>query len=341
MWLIYGATGTTARILLRVWDKHFRHLPPPLLTGRRASVLASLSRKYGLSYQAFSLEEINRQTFPAELRLVVNLAGPYVETARPWVEACQKRGLACMDICGEWQVFKWLYGLSGISVPIITGAGYDTVVGEAALYFFRQRFPEARRLELGIYAKGGFSSGTIKSALGMLPAGSLRWEKGRLISIPPLTSEWSIRKDRAYTFASAPLAELVTFPAWNPDLESLSTWVVVPPTFLRWRPFIEKVFRVSLFRGMARVLLDWQRERFARQMEWEARSYAFVRDRQHQIAVATPQPYIVTAWTVLRSVELFLEKGAEAGTHSAFARWRERLWQGIPQTHLLESGQIC
>lgn len=329
MWLIYGANGTTGRILLEVWREHFQQLPPPILSGRNEVALRALGQKYGLPYEVFPVEGLSRRPL-RDLQLVVNLAGPYRETARPWVEACLRDGVAYMDICGEWRTFQWMYSLPSVSVPLITAAGYDTVAGEGALYFLRQTYPRAERLTLGIYARGGFSAGTVKSALGMLTEGYHVWEKGQLVPAPFQEENWTIAPGKSYSFARATLAELITFPAWNPDIAALSTWVALPRRYLRWRPLLERVSAWKPFlEGISR-LLDGQRGRLAREMDRDARSIVIARCEEGAVRVSSPQPYIFTAWAVLASVRLFFEEGTEIGVSSAFARWRERLWAALP-----------
>lgn len=330
MWLIYGVNGTTGRILLEIWEAHFQHLPKPILAGRNAVALQALGRKYGLPYEAFPLEALANRSL-RDIELVVNLAGPYRDTARPWVEACLRDTVAYMDICGEWRTFQWMYSLPSVSVPLITAAGYDTVVGEGALYFLRQTYPTAKHLTLGIFARGGFSAGTVKSALGMLIEGYYVWERGQLVPVSFEEVSWIIKAGKSYNFARATLAELITFPAWNPDIISLSTWVALPKQYLRWRPMLEKVFVWKPFMEGLSYLLDSQRGRLAREMDKEAHSIAVARCEAGGIQISSPQPYLLTAWSVLSSVELFFREGTAPGVASAFARWRERLWEKLPE----------
>ncbi|MCS7296959.1 MAG: saccharopine dehydrogenase NADP-binding domain-containing protein [Bacteroidia bacterium] len=337
MWMIYGANGTTGRLVLSTWKRHFADLPPPIIAGRQESALRELSESYRLSYRVLPLLKVADLSLPSEVQLIVNLAGPYAYTTRPWIEACQRLGLAYMDVCGEWNVFEWLYNLKGVSIPIITSAGYDTTIGEAALYFLRQRHPEAKRLKLGIHAKGGFSAGTVKSALTVLREGYYFWRYGRLIPIPPRKEIWEVEPEKSYYFFCATLGELITFPAWNPDIEELSTWVRLPISFFRWRFLLERLASWGLFRGLLERLLDAWRQSLARHMDLTARSYAFARSDTYQVRLTSPQPYVVTAWTVLGAVRLFLAENTQPGVASAFARWREKLWQVLPDTEVVVS----
>ncbi|MCX7606179.1 MAG: hypothetical protein N2170_02780 [Bacteroidia bacterium] len=344
MWLLYGANGTTGRLLLEIWRKGMGDGVPPILAGRNPSALQALGELYGLPYLCFSLEELPRVSLPSEVRLIANFAGPYESTAQPWLQYCSEKGLAYLDICGEWKVLHHIYESASLylsaQIPLIHGAGYDTVIGEGALYFFRQRYPEALRLHLGVYTRGGFSTGTVRSALVTLPKGYYRWEKGRLHPIPFGSSERPLYTEKKYLFWSATLAELITFPAWNPDLEALSTWVALPKRYIRWVPFLEKVFAWEPFLDGLLRLLDSQRARFARKMDFNTTSCTLVEAEggSERLYIRTPQPYVVTAWAVLRSVQLFFSGTNEPGPKSAFGRWKEQLWNQLPGLQLSWQG---
>lgn len=345
MWLLYGANGTSGRLLLDIWQKAWPNLPPPFLAGRDPIALRALSEQYGLPYGVFSLTQLASTALPSELRLIVNFAGPYAHTAAPWLAFCRERGLAYLDICGEWPVLQTHYEAEATyrqtQVPVILGAGYDTVAGEASLYFFRQRYPAARKLHLGIYAQGGFSAGTVQSALQTLPHRYRHWEGGQLRLSPFQSLSRPLPTGQTRTFWKATLAELLTYPAWNIDLQQLTTWVALPRRYMRWLPLLEKVFAWMPFQTKLQELIRSRRPQLAKQMDLSAQCYTFVEadETPERLYVRTPQAYVFTAWAVLQSVQLFLAEGTQPGVQSAFARWRERLWQALPGTALLWQGR--
>jgi hypothetical protein len=69
-------------------------------------------------------------------------------------------------------------------------------------------------------------------------------------------------------------------------------------------------------------------------MDLSAESYVLVEAEgaSERLYVRTPQAYVFTAWTILRTVGLFAEGGAAPGPASAFSRWKERLWDALPGT---------
>src|SRR4051812_27397313 len=85
-WMIYGATGHTGQLLA---SRSLACGLSPLLAGRDAARLRRLAATLGLEFRASRLDE------PAALarllrgvRLVLNAAGPFVDTAGPLAAAC-------------------------------------------------------------------------------------------------------------------------------------------------------------------------------------------------------------------------------------------------------------
>jgi short subunit dehydrogenase-like uncharacterized protein len=334
MWLLYGANGTTGRILLRFLAEEGQRgdIPPLVIAGRREEAIAALAKDYGLPYRAFDLAKVQSQDFSG-LRLVVNFAGPYEDTQGPWLEACAAHGLDYMDISGEWRSIGELYGRAAqyeaLGRAVIVAAGFDTVAGEAALWMYLRKYPTAKRLRLGIYADGGFSAGTARSAFRMLPHGSWAYEGGRFLPLrkPRVVP---LPDGRERLFWPATLAELKTFPAWQP-IERLETYVAVPPRYGRWTPFLERVTAIApVARLLDRILVS-QRLRLATEMDLSAPSFLFVEadNGEERLWMKTEQAYLFTARAVLETVRLYFQKGAQPGVASAFSRYPEALWERL------------
>jgi short subunit dehydrogenase-like uncharacterized protein len=333
MWLLYGANGTTGQILLKVWAENREASPPILLAGRQESALQALAKTYDLLYKAFPLDQLKAQDLKG-IRLVVNFAGPYESTQEPWLRYCEQHGLAYLDISGEWKSLAKLYQASdrwtALGLPILTSAGFDTVAGEAALWLFRQKHPRANRFHLGIWAEGGFSAGTARSAFRMLPHGFWHYEGGRLVRAGgPITRAYPRGKPRA--FWPATLAELITFPAWQ-SVSRLETYVAVPPRYARWTPLLERVVSIVPAAHLLDRMLMRQRTRLATEMDLTAESYLFVEAEEvpERLWVRTEQAYLFTARSVLETVKAFYEEGAQPGVASAFSRYPQRLWERLP-----------
>jgi len=335
MWLLYGANGTTGRILLRQWAEKGkkRDIPPPILAGRQTDVLAALGESYNLPTRAFTLKDLNRQDFSG-IQLIVNFAGPYEDTQESWLNLCLERDIDYMDISGEWRSIGALYEqakrYAAAGRAVIVAAGFDTVAGEAALWAYRQKYPQAQRLRLGIYAEGGFSAGTARSAFRMLPHGFWAYEKGHFI---PLRNSLRVPlpDGRALTFWPATLAELRTFPAWQ-KIERLETYVAIPPRYARWTQVLERITAIAPVAQLLDRFIASQRLRLATEMNPSAQSFLFVEAESipERLWLQTRQAYVFTAEAVLEVVRLYFLLGAQPGVQSAFSRYPQALWERLP-----------
>ncbi len=335
MWLLYGANGTTGRILLRQWAEEGkrRDIPPPILAGRQADVLSALGESYNLPTRAFTLTDLQKQDFSG-IQLVVNFAGPYEDTQEPWLALCLEQGLDYLDISGEWHSIGALYEqadrYTAAGRAVIVAAGFDTVAGEAALWAYQQKYPQARRLRLGIYAEGGFSAGTARSAFRMLPHGFWAYEKGQFV---PLRNSLRVPlpDGQVRHFWPATLAELKTFPAWR-EIARLETYVAVPPRYARWTRLLERITAIAPAARLLDRLIASQRLRLATEMDLSALSFLFVEaaDLPERFWIQTPQAYVFTAEAVLEVVRLYFRQGAQPGVQSAFSRYPQALWENLP-----------
>ncbi len=336
MWLLYGANGTTGRILLKLRaEQSISHeLPPLIIAGRQEGSLSALARSYALPYRVFDLKKLKEQDFSG-IKLVVNFAGPYEDTQAPWLEVCEAHGIAYMDISGEWRSIEKLYEQTDrfekAGIALIVAAGFDTIAGEGALSAYLHRYPDQKYLRLGIYAQGGFSAGTARSAFRMLPHGLWAYEDGRFVPAgKPLRRRLPGGPERL--FWPATLAELKTFPAWQ-HIKRLETYVALSPRYGRWTPLLEKITAIKpVARWLDRMLVS-QRLRLAAEMDLGESSYLFVEGAggaEETLWVETEQAYVFTARAVLEVVRLYFQEGARPGVGSAFSRYGRQLWERLP-----------
>ncbi len=331
MWLLYGANGTTGTLFLQTWQQRWPGAPP-ILAGRSELALKSLAQAYDLPYLCFELSQLSQVKLPP-LGLIVNLAGPYMDTAQPWLEYCQANRLSYIDISGEWRTFERIYAQAEAfyqaGIAVITAAGFDTVAGEASLTAFRRRYPQASVLRLSIYAEGGFSAGTAQSAFRMLPAGFFCYEAGHLVPWKG-TQIITLPDARQHEFRAATLAELITFPAWQP-VQRLETYVAIPPRYSHYVPFVEKVFVWQPFAQAVEYLIRQQRSRLASQMDLAAPSFLHVESPEapERLFITTQQAYLFTVMVLGRAIQAYFEQGVKPGVASAYARYGDHLLEGL------------
>jgi short subunit dehydrogenase-like uncharacterized protein len=128
-WMIYGAAGHTGGLLAQ----HARDRGhQPLLAGRQARAIAAVAERLDVPYRTMTLDDpLALQRALADVELVLNAAGPFVDTARPLTEACLVAGTHYLDISNELQVFRSLYEFheraERANVTIIPGVGFGVV----------------------------------------------------------------------------------------------------------------------------------------------------------------------------------------------------------------------
>ncbi len=185
--MIYGATGFVGEHVARVAVKEGLH---PVVAGRDAVKLASLAAELGVESRAFDLrdrEAIDRGF--ADVAVALNCAGPFVNTARPLVEACLRHRAHYLDISGEMSVYEALQARDAEAkkrgIMVLPGVGFDVVPTDCLALHLKNRLPLATRLILAFQVEGpaGAPPGTQKTAIEVLPSGE--WvRRGGALSRP-------------------------------------------------------------------------------------------------------------------------------------------------------------
>lgn len=105
---VYGATGHTGRFVV---DELLRRRLTPVLAGRDAARIASVrSGDTALDRRVVDLEDQERlQQAIADVRVVVNCAGPFMDTAVPLARAAVTVGAHYLDVSAEQPSAQQLY----------------------------------------------------------------------------------------------------------------------------------------------------------------------------------------------------------------------------------------
>ena len=183
-WLIYGATGYTAR---RIAKEAVARGLKPILAGRSEAV-GELAKSLGLSYRIFSLD--NLEAVKAGLKdvaLVLSCAGPFSETIHLMLEACFALGVHYLDITGEIDVFEWAQTQSEKAVSsgsvVIPGVGFDVVPSDCLAASLAKALPGATTLELAFASDSlACGPGTLKTVVKIFPQGGKVRRDGKIVS---------------------------------------------------------------------------------------------------------------------------------------------------------------
>ncbi len=184
--LIYGATGYTGR-LVSAWA--CSQGVDVVLAGRSAGPLRELARSLGVPWRVAPLGERTRLDKALEdVPVVLNLAGPFSETACPLVEACLRTKTHYLDVTGELPVFQALqrYDTEARSrgVMVLPGVGFVVAAADSLAAYIASRLPEARFLRVGVSGTDRFSRGTLKTMVSLVRERVSIRREGRVVSVP-------------------------------------------------------------------------------------------------------------------------------------------------------------
>jgi short subunit dehydrogenase-like uncharacterized protein len=152
--MLYGAAGYTGTLIAQ----HARQRGhQPLLAGRSAAAVTALAERLGLPYRELSLDDPAALTAAlADVDLVLNAAGPFLNTAGPLAEACLRAGVHYLDIGNELQVFRALYDLDErarqAGITIMPGAGFGVIAANCLARYVSDAVGGAAVLEVATRA---------------------------------------------------------------------------------------------------------------------------------------------------------------------------------------------
>jgi short subunit dehydrogenase-like uncharacterized protein len=174
--VLYGSTGYVGRAAARLAVEQGLR---PLLVGRDHESVSQQATELGLEHRTVSLDRSD--TLDATLRdapVILNLAGPYLYTHRPIVDACLRTGTHYLDITGEPPVFDSISSKDEESrekgVMLLPAVGFDAVPTDCLAAHLKRRLPNATSLTLAFGSDGpaGLPPGTLNTMVELIPYGS-------------------------------------------------------------------------------------------------------------------------------------------------------------------------
>src|SRR3954469_868294 len=213
-WMLYGAYGTTGRLIL---DEALRRGHRPLLAGRDGAQLSALGQRTGLGTVTLPLDD--GEALRAALSRVTSVllaAGPYVSTGPPMRAACLEAGCSYLDVNGAIEDFGAALACDAAArragIGIIAGVGYGVAFGECLAAHVSARLPDATWLRLSLATQtAGRSRGATLSVAAAVAAGGRDISDGALRRGALAASTWLAPDtgSRRMRFAAAPMAELL------------------------------------------------------------------------------------------------------------------------------------
>jgi short subunit dehydrogenase-like uncharacterized protein len=185
--LLYGANGYSGELIARYASQYNLH---PILAGRRKEAIEPLAAKYGLPFRIIDVNDTTALlTVLKEVKVVMNAAGPFDQTARQMVEACLQTGTHYLDINGDISVFELIKrfdeSAKKAGIMLLPGAGFDVVPTDCLAMHLKNRMPDAVSLKLAFATLGGaLSHGTATTMANKLGEGGAARRSGKIVHEP-------------------------------------------------------------------------------------------------------------------------------------------------------------
>lgn len=181
--LIYGATGYTGRMAA----ERARALGLNVeIAGRNQQRLASLAAQLGVNYRVFDADQA--EGFLSGISVLLNFAGPFVQTAEPLMRACIKAGVDYLDITAEINVYRLAERLGAEAaanqVMLLPGVGWDVVPTDSLAVQVAGRVQGPTALNIALQVPGSMSRGSAMSVSEIIGAGVLARVDGELVATP-------------------------------------------------------------------------------------------------------------------------------------------------------------
>lgn len=220
--LIYGATGYTGTLIVHEADRRGLDFE---IAGRSEDKLSALAAELNVPYHVFPVGDSEgwKRSLEGKTALL-NIAGPFSETAEQAMEAAIKFKVHYFDITAEVDIYRLAESKDAAAkaagIMLLSGAGlfatYDPLVVHTA-----KRVKNPVSIRAAFKYSGGFTPGSVASASNIINAGLLVRKNGEIKKITEAPSAAFDLGDGPEDFSLMPLGGVVlSFKSTGiPDIE--------------------------------------------------------------------------------------------------------------------------
>ena len=218
-----------------------------------------LARTYGLSSIIATVEDIGRlDEALSGVRLIVNAAGPFSQTAGEIAAKAIEHGIDYVDVGGEIDVLTHLFGLHSLAAAsgsrILPSCAFQIVPSDAIAAYLHERMPEATTIEVALDATTRPAPGTLKASLNVIAGGGLAVRDGALVTADLGATGPTIPfHDGSRTTFLSPLADLVTI-GQRTGVANISSYLAHPRGTAKFSaaiPPASRLLRIEPVRNLA------------------------------------------------------------------------------------------
>ena len=165
--MVYGATGFSGRALAaRLCEAGC----DVVVAGRTPTGVQALAQALDAPFRVFHVDDPGATDLALHgVAVVLNAAGPFMNTASPMIDACIRAGAHYLDLSGEWPVFAMAQdrGADAMAagIMLMPGVGFAVVVSDCLAAHAVRHAPETSLLRFAIGLPEVVSRGTLRSAL--------------------------------------------------------------------------------------------------------------------------------------------------------------------------------
>ncbi|MFL9812930.1 saccharopine dehydrogenase NADP-binding domain-containing protein [Stutzerimonas sp. VN223-3] len=182
--LIYGATGYVGRMAAEYAVAQGMDI---VIAGRSHDKLSVLSAQLDVPYRVFMPDARAAESLEG-VGMLVNLAGPFAQTADALMRACIKVGVDYLDITAEINVYRLAERLGAEAaesgVMLLPGVGWDVVPTDCLAVHVARRVQDPQSLSIALQVAGSMSRGSALSVSEIIGAGLLARIDGQLVLTP-------------------------------------------------------------------------------------------------------------------------------------------------------------
>lgn len=233
--LIYGAAGYMGKLFTRYAED--ANLPFILGSRNTFKTLEKL-RLFPLENASFIAAHLH------DIKLVVNLAGPFKHTQKTFIEACVQTGTHYIDISGEAPECETAhrFDMQAKKADIMTmpGAGFGVVPTDIAAKLVHEKMPDASHLILAYVTVGGATRETLKTVLKDINKEGIEIVNGKTVKAMPAKSD--------FYFEVEGKKQRVVYNPWRGDLFTAqhSTKISNIQTYSNFPGLVESMMKGNL-----------------------------------------------------------------------------------------------
>jgi short subunit dehydrogenase-like uncharacterized protein len=309
--LIYGATGFTGALIVHEAARRGLNFE---IAGRSEEKLAAMAAELNVPYHVFSVGDIDgwKKSLEGKAALL-NIAGPFSETADQAMEACIKFKVHYFDITAEVDIYRLAESKDAAAkaagIMLISGAGLFTTYDPLVLHTAK-RVKDPVAIRAAFKYSGGFTPGSVASSANIMAAGILVRKNGEIKKLNEPHSATFDLGNGPEDFSLMPLGAVV--------LSYKSTGI----------PDIEEYFKMAPLADMAeegnsKATLSVERSKLL--VEVTDQDGTIVRSM-----VDMPDGYMPTATSAVEIVSRALNGSYKIGFQSPASAYGEELITSLP-----------